>query len=296
MKQVSSIIIGATSLLREGISTTIGRSHFRVIAQAATLDNLRLSFSSRPALCICIVSDPASSETLLTVSALRGRFPSSSIAVLLERRESSELDILFKAGAHGCLPVSISAEALTVALDLLVGKEVCISSPIQRVEGKTPVNVTVKEDLVGTNLISVVPTRDLSERERQILSGIANGESNKLIAKRLSISDATVKVHVRMVLKKIGAGSSGVGVERLPGVLRLGDLAFVARQGGLHNPLIPARLFFDRRAVNVVFRTPASGQRPGKARPREPRAPSSDSHNRRSSRRAAVRASSPNQP
>ena len=46
---------------------------------------------------------------------------------------------------------------------------------------------------------------DLSRRELQILKCLADGDSNKLIARDLGISDATVKVHVKNILRKISA-------------------------------------------------------------------------------------------
>lgn len=50
------------------------------------------------------------------------------------------------------------------------------------------------------------PVSDLlSEREKQILQGIARGESNKAIARRLAITESTVKVHVKTILRKVNA-------------------------------------------------------------------------------------------
>ncbi len=45
----------------------------------------------------------------------------------------------------------------------------------------------------------------LSPREKDVLSALIHGASNKLIARELEISDATVKVHVKSILRKIGA-------------------------------------------------------------------------------------------
>ena len=54
------------------------------------------------------------------------------------------------------------------------------------------------------------PTPDaqaLTQRECEILIHISNGESNKLIARKLDIADTTVKVHVKHLLKKLGLKS-----------------------------------------------------------------------------------------
>ena len=48
---------------------------------------------------------------------------------------------------------------------------------------------------------------DLTEREREILGLLADGRSNKEIARELGISDATVKVHIKHLLRKLNMKS-----------------------------------------------------------------------------------------
>ncbi|MEW8627090.1 MAG: two-component system response regulator NarL [Candidatus Thiodiazotropha sp.] len=51
---------------------------------------------------------------------------------------------------------------------------------------------------------AALSTLDLTDREREILTHISEGESNKVIARALSIAESTVKVHVKHLLKKLG--------------------------------------------------------------------------------------------
>jgi two-component system nitrate/nitrite response regulator NarL len=51
------------------------------------------------------------------------------------------------------------------------------------------------------------PLSELTPREYEILSHIAEGESNKVIANNLGISDGTVKLHVKAILRKLGVHS-----------------------------------------------------------------------------------------
>ena len=51
------------------------------------------------------------------------------------------------------------------------------------------------------------PGAHLSGRELEILRHLANGEPNKVIANDLDITEATVKVHVKGILRKIGAAN-----------------------------------------------------------------------------------------
>ena len=52
-------------------------------------------------------------------------------------------------------------------------------------------------------IVTAPPTRGLSPRELEILQALVTGASNKLIAIRLGITEATVKVHLKTLLRKI---------------------------------------------------------------------------------------------
>lgn len=53
----------------------------------------------------------------------------------------------------------------------------------------------------STHIISLAP--NLSSREIEVLMSLSRGNSNKEIARKLEISDATVKVHVKAILRKL---------------------------------------------------------------------------------------------
>jgi two-component system nitrate/nitrite response regulator NarL len=54
---------------------------------------------------------------------------------------------------------------------------------------------------------SAAPLSDLTPRELEILSHVAEGQSNKMIARDLNITDGTVKLHVKAILRKLGVHS-----------------------------------------------------------------------------------------
>jgi two-component system nitrate/nitrite response regulator NarL len=64
---------------------------------------------------------------------------------------------------------------------------------------------------VGKKVVPQLPPRrilpDLSEREIQILDGLVKGHANKVIARTCDITEATVKVHIRSILRKIRVGN-----------------------------------------------------------------------------------------
>jgi DNA-binding NarL/FixJ family response regulator len=60
---------------------------------------------------------------------------------------------------------------------------------------------------VATKLASRISEEELTNRELEILTFLAEGKSNKLIARKLNISEGTVKTHVKSILEKLDATS-----------------------------------------------------------------------------------------
>ena len=89
---------------------------------------------------------------------------------------------------------------------------------IRAIKGIVQGNTVVAPELTGV-LAKVVqgggsdelppedPFDELTPREREILCHVAEGQSNKVIARNLGISDGTVKLHVKAVLRKLGLHS-----------------------------------------------------------------------------------------
>ena len=107
------------------------------------------------------------------------------------------------------LTVEALREAMNAGADGFLMKEVSPEALLQSLE-----LVMLGEKVYPTNLASMLldltsaPTplnsiRGLSSREREILQLLVTGASNKLIAIRLGIAEATVKVHLKALLRKI---------------------------------------------------------------------------------------------
>lgn len=133
-----------------------------------------------------------------TIRALRNAEVDARI--LLFTVSDNELDVVsaFREGADGYLLKDLEPEAL-------------ISNILKAAQGKT----AVSPELVGI-LTTAIKSRneqpdedlnELTEREREVLTHVAHGLSNKMIARELDIAEGTVKVHVKRLLKKLGMRS-----------------------------------------------------------------------------------------
>jgi len=104
----------------------------------------------------------------------------------------------FSRNADGYILNDISAEALMRSIDLvMLGEKIFPTAMINIISNaKQPWERR-------TNSLQNRNGNSLSKRETQVLGCLANGDSNKVIANNLAITDSTVKVHLKAILRKL---------------------------------------------------------------------------------------------
>jgi len=113
---------------------------------------------------------------------------------------SASADIIKQAvarGARGFIPKTMQSELFATALSMVLGGgsylpvEILQDSPVTRLEPNPQIAQKFEEIL--------------TTREKQVLTLVATGASNKEIGRELNLAEVTVKLHVRQILRKIGA-------------------------------------------------------------------------------------------
>lgn len=140
-------------------------------------------------------------DGLTVLRTLRTQNVSMPIVMLTTSTEESDLVESLRAGAQGYLLKDMEPDALVIALrDIVAGKTVVAPdlAPIlaKAVKGKSDEPISTKS-----------PFSELTPRETEILGLLAEGQSNKAIARNLGISDGTVKLHVKAILRKLNVHS-----------------------------------------------------------------------------------------
>lgn len=182
-------------LLRSGLRMQLDGKGFEVTAEAATVGEIvRAANGSAPDLIILDFAQGASA-----VAALKAELPEARTVVFAESAELSHLADMFSAGADGYLLKSITPSALIESLRLVALGEKVFPSMLTDFLGAMRATQSSSGERVR---VGDVP---LSQRELDIIRGLADGSSNKAIAKELAITEATVKVHLKTVLRKLGA-------------------------------------------------------------------------------------------
>jgi DNA-binding NarL/FixJ family response regulator len=137
-------------------------------------------------------------------AALRRELPRVGLVVLLDHVAEEDLFFALKAGACACRPRTIDGATLVEVVGQAARGECVIH--MSDVTGSGPSRRIMAQPGLTAEQMPADPTSPcpLSEREMEILAGVAEGCSNKEIGQRCGISDQTVKNHLTTVLRKLG--------------------------------------------------------------------------------------------
>jgi DNA-binding NarL/FixJ family response regulator len=193
-------------LFREGMATVIAsQPDMAVASMAATAKQAIEEFrSTRPDVTLMDLRLPDMSG-IGALAAIRSEFPDARIIMLTTFEGDVEVQRALAAGARGYLLKSTPLEEL-----------VDVIREVHRGRKHLPAQV-------AQSLAEHIGNDVLSEREIQVLKRIAEGNRNKDIGAQLSISEETVKAHVRHILEKLDAKDRtqavSIGIRR--GIIQL---------------------------------------------------------------------------
>lgn len=190
------LIVGKNDIVREGLRRILVEQNFSVDTTAPERAmQLVDQMVATPQL--IIVDSSSSAESLDTCRFLKRLFSESRLVLMGEDHGIEAVAAAFAAGVDGYLIKAIACEPLVGALKLiLLGEKVV---PSQSVD----VLVDPRSHPILADWRSARLDVNLSDREIQILECLIRGDANKLISRRLSITEATVKVHVKAILRKL---------------------------------------------------------------------------------------------
>lgn len=195
MEKVSTCIIEENPLMRAGLKSLLSKSRFDVQMDFAKIgkDAEKIYKQNLTIFSASNVSD----VVIQTLVVLKEVSPDMRIVVLSENLDQSVIGTCFSSGADGLLLKSISVKALIASLDLvMVGEKVFPTSMMSMI----PSEWVHWQDNEGIDFDKDV---EFSPRAVEIIRCLAGGCSNKLIARNLGITESTVKVHLKSILRKL---------------------------------------------------------------------------------------------
>jgi DNA-binding NarL/FixJ family response regulator len=148
-------------------------------------------------------------EVLQWIKLLRAKWPSAALVVVSDRQDSNEVVHAFGAGVNGFIPTNYDPEITRQALSFIIGGGSFFPPAILS-------DLSIRSDIMmettnrRTQSSEAVESRSINgftPRQQEVLELLRRGDSNKVIGRRLSMTEATVKVHVRQIMRKLGASN-----------------------------------------------------------------------------------------
>lgn len=200
------LLIDDHTLFRSGIRLLLQRQpDFEVVDEAADgLEGIKLAKRHRPDVILLDLNMPGLSG-LETLQLLAQDLPETAVVMLTVSEEADELKAALRDGARGYLVKNIEADTLVAGVRRAAAGEPVIS---ESMTAKLVAHFRAPEKAAPAALAAASVSADrLTPREREIVRGLARGESNKEIARALDVAESTVKIHVQNILKKLNLTS-----------------------------------------------------------------------------------------
>jgi two-component system response regulator DegU len=202
MGKTKVMIIDEQSYFRAGVKQTLlQEKDFEVVEAAPNNDILGAVESKMPDI-VLLGSDLAAHKGLELGGRIARNFPSTRVVILSPNTSDEELFNVIRTSAVACLAKNATPTELIGVIRRASRGEYPINDSVMT--RPTVARQVLREfqeiGSLGENI--AVP---LTQRERQILTFVADGNTNKQIAGILDISEQTIKNHVSAILRKLNA-------------------------------------------------------------------------------------------
>jgi two-component system nitrate/nitrite response regulator NarL len=228
--RLATIVVESRLLVREALKSLMAKNAYRVVRDVGSTAEISgaSTLSEEPKL--VILGAQSADNALSQAANARKLWPDSKIILLYEYLSPADFQKLLMSEINGCVPLFASPDTLVSTLDMIVSKDVRAmimgdtkrpviqpASPENsnqseigidklRSDGAEHEDVSVSIGALPQRPMNVPPLRNhpgLSEREAQILDGLVKGHANKVIARTCAVTEATVKVHMKSIMRKI---------------------------------------------------------------------------------------------
>jgi two-component system nitrate/nitrite response regulator NarL len=197
---VRILVVDDHALFRIGLQGLLERRGIQVVgAVGSGQEGLQLARETSPDVVLLDLRMPQM-DGLDVLRRMRRSGLRMPVVMLTTSGDERDLVEALRSGAQGYLLKDMEPDELVSALQEIMGGKLVVAPDMTRAlvsafRGETP-------SAPEHNLLA-----DLTPRETEILHHLAEGQSNKMIARRLGISDGTVKLHVKAILRKLGVHS-----------------------------------------------------------------------------------------
>ena len=213
-ERITTLIIEPRSLVREGLVSLMASHSYHVIGGVASTADIDSSLFVAGVPRLVILGPLPAEGAAPAASCIRKLWPDTKIVLLFERASSTDHQNWQASEIDGCIPLSVSPDVLVGTLQQILDGDLKIliheaasRSVIALPSARLPIAPVVTHEEARTGAFdgsfSIRVRHGLSEREEQVLRDLIKGLPNKTIARKRDIAEATVKVHLKSILRKI---------------------------------------------------------------------------------------------
>ena len=181
-------------LYREAAALQIRRLYREAqVQEVSSLSELRAATAHVPNFDLILVDYYMPGMSAAALAGLVKEYPSTPLAVISGVAGNADVVAAARAGVRGYIPKTSTSEHFARALQLLLAGGTSIPTEVlmeQPLSHRTPTWLT-----------------KMSMREKEVLRGVALGQSNKEIGRELGLAEVTIKLHLRNVFRKMAVKS-----------------------------------------------------------------------------------------
>ena len=199
MPNIKVLIVDDHTLFRKGLMNLLQQQKgIEVVGEAKDgEEGIQMAQKLHPDVILMDVKMPRCNGIKAT-QAIREELPDAHIIMLTVSEEDEDLFSAVKAGARGYLVKNVEPDHLIKAIHLLAKGEAVIPHSMASKLLSEFTHIAHKAEAPPESTL-----KPLTARENEILQSLAKGNRNKEIGNALCISEHTVKIHLRNILKKL---------------------------------------------------------------------------------------------
>jgi two-component system, NarL family, nitrate/nitrite response regulator NarL len=214
MPSIVIVVVHPSRIVREGLASILGKSPFAPACTASSIEDVPTTIASAGEQMLLLIGVREASELTDDMVAAKASFPNAHVVVFGDPRRCDLVITALTSGATTFVDENVATSALIKELDLIAQGEPVISLSIFKRLLRHSSAPHIEKAVVAPAVDQPKPPDTegqpaqglhFSGREAEILNSLVHGASNKVIGRQLKITEATVKVHVKALLRKIRA-------------------------------------------------------------------------------------------
>ncbi len=193
------MVVAASPVVRAGLSAVLtSNPKLTVVGSVSDLDALfREVGQLQPQVVLLDLSSNLQQSVWEKLLLMQEQY-SSPIMIIADELDSINLEVALRSGVRGILPDSSTESEIIAAVEAIAFNLIVLHPDAVEL-------LSLKESM--REKVTLTPIQTLTPREIEVLEMLGSGLGNKAIAKRLHISDHTVKFHVSSIFQKLGVSS-----------------------------------------------------------------------------------------